>query len=126
MECIDLRTGYMLLAFRSQKEVERAKSLSESRGIRVASALAYEDITESEAAGFVKKVQQEDRELFCNYTTQSADAQCETAKASLRTALDYLNAINGVECEYLLLYQKEEPLLQLRVQEQAQPEAPLA
>lgn len=126
MECIDLRTGYMLLAFRSQKEVERAKTLSESRGIRVASALAYEDITEREAAGFVKHVQHEDRDLFANYTTQNPDAQCNTAKASLRTALDYLNAINGMECDYVLLYQKEEPLLQVRVTVQAQPEAPLA
>ena len=126
MECIDLRTGYMLLAFRSQKEVERAKALSELRGIRVASALSYGDITESEAAGFVKPVQTEDRNQFANYTTQNPDAQCDTAKASLRTALDYLNAINGVECDYVLLYEKEEPLLQVPVPAQAEPEAPLA
>lgn len=126
MECIDLRTGYMLLAFRSQKEVERAKTLSESRGIRVASALAYEDITETEAAGFVKHIENEDRNLFANYATQNPDAQCESAKASLRTALDYLNAINGVECDFVLLYEKEEPLLQVRVPAQAEPEAPLA
>ena len=115
----------MLLAFRSQKEVERAKTLCQSRGIRVASALAYKDITESEAAGFVKAAQHQDRNLFFNYSNQSTDAQCETAKASLRTALDYVNAINGVECDYMLLYEKEEPLLQVRVPEQAQPEAPL-
>ena len=126
MECIDLRTGYMLLAFRSQKEVERAKALSELRGIRVASALAYGEMTESEAASFVKPVQIEGRELFTNYTTQNPDAQCDTAKASLRTALDYLNAINGMECDYVLLYEKEEPLLQVPAQAQAEPEAPLA
>lgn len=111
MECIDLRTGFMMLSFRSLKEVERAKGLCESKGIDVACALAYDDIKEEEAKHYVKHVQHNGKELYCNYGNQSADSLCTTAKESLKTALQYVDSLNGHEGGYLLIYQKEEPLL---------------
>ncbi|WP_162054207.1 hypothetical protein [Pontibacter pamirensis] len=111
MECIDLRTGFMMLSFRSQKEVERAKTLCESKGIGVACALAYDDITEEEANSFVKHVPHEGQNRFCNYINQSADGLCHTAKESLDTAIQHVESMNGCEGGYLLIYQKEAPLL---------------
>jgi len=115
----------MLLAFRSKKEVDRAKTLCESRGIRVADAIAYQDVAETEAAAFVKQVEHEDMRLFCNYTNHCTDGLCATAKASLGTALSYVNAINGIDGEYLLIYEKEAPFLQVPAQE-SQPGATVA
>lgn len=111
MECIDLRTGFMMLSFRSLKEVERAKALCETKGIEVACALAFEEIKEEEAANYVKHVSHNGNEMYCNYSNQSIDGLCKTAKDALHTALQYVDSMNGNEGGYLLIYQKQEPFL---------------
>lgn len=111
MECIDLRTGFMMLSFRSQKEVERAKTLCESKGIGVACALAYEDIEEDAAKDYVKEVTHDGNKMYCNYGNQSLDSLCKSAKDSLSTAIQYVESLNGHEGGFLLIYQKEAPLL---------------
>ena len=112
MECIDLRTGYMMLSFRSLREAERAKTLCESRGIDVACALPFQDITEEEAQTYVKHVSHNgEQDLYCNYSNQCSGALCRSAKESLETALKYVESLNGNEGGYMLIYKKEEPLL---------------
>ncbi|GAB3529952.1 hypothetical protein GCM10027443_09880 [Pontibacter brevis] len=101
----------MMLSFRSLKEVERAKTLCESKGIGVACALAFDDIKEEEASHYVKHVSHNGNDMFCNYGNQSIEGLCKTAKESLNTAIQYVESLNGYQGGYLLIYQKEEPLL---------------
>lgn len=119
MECIDLRTGFMMLSFRSLKEVERAKTLCETKGIEVACALAFDEIKEEEAATYVKHVSHDGNDMYCNYCNQSVDGLCQTAKDSLHTALQYVDSMNGYEGGFLLIYQKEEPFLKTTVAAEA-------
>ncbi len=125
MEYIDLQTGYMLLAFRSQQEVARAKTLFESRGLQTVHALSFEALSETNADSLVKQVEHEGKTLFWNYSNQSAAKLFDSAKASLGSALQLSNAISGISCDYLLIYEKEKPLLKSQLTYQGTPALPV-
>ncbi|MCJ8165089.1 hypothetical protein MKJ04_09555 [Pontibacter sp. E15-1] len=125
MECIDLQTGYMLLAFRSLQETDRATALLKVRGIQVAYTVALEEIEEQEGAAYVKQIQQNGQKLYWNYSNQSSSKLCDTAKASLGSALGLANALSGVPCDYLLIYEKEKPHFESHKPAVAQPAVPV-